>query len=890
MAKNAHPHFISTELTTDGPVVRVSTDSAGNQANDVSFGGVFSADGTKLYFQSAASNLVAGDTNGATDIFEKDLATGIVTRLSTDGTGGQLNGASGPFSLSADGTKLVFVSDASNLVAGDTNGTYDVFEKDLTTGAVTRISTDSAGNQTNGYVSDVSFSPDATKIIFTSSADNLVADDQKGGADDVFVKDLSTGAVTLVSGRETTDSFGDAYEGTFSPDGTKVVFTTQANSASHGDANNTGDIYVRDLTGGGLVRVSVGLGGVDANGYSYGAHYTADGSKIIFNSAASNLVAGDTNGAIDVFSYDVASGTITRISTDANGNQLSKGATGFTLSPDGTQALFATTTPNLVTADTTPNSQDIFVVDFTTGQIAQVDTTAHGQQLNGVSYSATWSPDGHSILLGTEASNLVDGDTNNAGDLFLKPVTTDVATTTGTVTGTTTDATGQLLFTDDISDSHTVTVNTPSHALGTLSAVLAQDTTGTGNGGRIDWDYHIDPNVLKALQPGEVHTETFTVYLNDGHVTIDQKIVITVVGVNDAPELTGAQAVMPDGQQGHVYNFTDAQLLAGFTDPDGDALSVGSLSFDAGTAHGTLVFNADGTYSLSMPADFTGPITLSYNVDDTHGAMTAATETFTIAPVAAPPQTITGTNDGETLMGMSGNDTIKGLGGDDHLWGMDGNDSLVGGAGGDTMFGGHGDDVYIVDSLLDVVSEESTGAGIDDGGNDRVLSSVSLTLGNFVESLTLTGAGNIDGTGNDLQNNLYGNGANNVLTGNGGNDKIKGGAGDDTIIGGTGNDILEGGTGTDHFAFSAAGAANGVDRITDFQHGVDWLQFSTADYDPASTFTVGSAAVGAGAQFVWNTTTNTLSYDHDGAGGDAAVAIAIFTNAPTLDATDLHFV
>ncbi len=250
--------------------------------------------------------------------------------------------------------------------------------------------------------------------------------------------------------------------------------------------------------------------------------------------------------------------------------------------------------------------------------------------------------------------------------------------------------------------------------------------------------------------------------------------------------------------------------------------------------------------------------------------------------------TLEGGAGNDTLYGDDGNDKLNGGKGDDFITGNAGNDSLDGGAGADTLYGGAGDDTYTVDSLLDVVSEQTV-AGTDDGGNDRVLSSVSFTLGAFVESLTLTGLAAINGTGNDLQNNIYGNGADNVLTGSGGNDKLKGGAGNDTLIGGTGNDWLEGGSGADHFVFAKA-SLNGRDSIQDFVHGVDELVFSTADYSASAHFTSGAVASGAGAQFIWNDATHLLYYDADGAGGSVAIAIALFTNGAHIDASDLVFI
>lgn len=223
-----------------------------------------------------------------------------------------------------------------------------------------------------------------------------------------------------------------------------------------------------------------------------------------------------------------------------------------------------------------------------------------------------------------------------------------------------------------------------------------------------------------------------------------------------------------------------------------------------------------------------------------------------------------------TITGNSGNNLLSGLGG---------NDTLDGGTGNDTLYGGAGSDIYYVDSAGDVVSEESAGTGIDDGGGaDKVKSAVSFSLGNFLENLKLTGSASINGTGNNLNNVIQGNGGDNRLAGLGG------------------NDTLAGGDGADSFVFAAAGAANGVDTIQDFVHGSDVLVFTGAEYGfsaghalTAGEFTAGAGASGGAAQFVWNAATHTLYWDHDGQGGDAAIAIATFDGAVTLTASDFHF-
>ncbi len=163
--------------------------------------------------------------------------------------------------------------------------------------------------------------------------------------------------------------------------------------------------------------------------------------------------------------------------------------------------------------------------------------------------------------------------------------------------------------------------------------------------------------------------------------------------------------------------------------------------------------------------------------------------------------TINGTENDETLDGTGADDTINGAGGHDILHGLGGNDTLDGGTGADDMFGGAGNDVYYVDQAGDTVSE-TTVAGVDDGGVDLVSASVSFTLTQYVENLSLTGVADLSGAGNASDNAIFGNLGNNSLYGSFGND---------TLEGGVGADFLSGGQGTDTASYSTALGAVSAD-------------------------------------------------------------------------------
>ena len=179
----------------------------------------------------------------------------------------------------------------------------------------------------------------------------------------------------------------------------------------------------------------------------------------------------------------------------------------------------------------------------------------------------------------------------------------------------------------------------------------------------------------------------------------------------------------------------------------------------------------------------------------------------------------TGNGLDNSLEGNSLDNVLTGLAGNDVLSGGAGNDTLDGGTGADTMLGGVGDDQYLVDNILDTVIEQGN------AGTDQITATVSYALAENVENLTLSGAAALSGTGNDLDNEIYGNEQDNSLIGAAGADTLYGGAGEDTLIGGTGSDTLYGGDGDDTYSVDHAGDT----VIENAGEGVDTVE-STIDY------------------------------------------------------------
>ena len=397
---------------------RVSVTSSGTQGQGGSEEPSISGDGRYVAFESSSPDLVPGDGNIISDIFVRDRFIGTTQRVSVDPGGASGNSDSRSPSISSDGRYVAFHSQASNLVAGDSNGHPDVFVRDRLSGTTERVSVDSGLTQGNNYSNVPSVSDDGRFVAFASNASNLVAGDTNGFLD-VFVRDRLAGTTERVS----VDSNGGQADHisnlpSISSDGRFVAFHSMASNLVGGDSNGAEDVFVRDRLMGTTERVSVDSGGAQANGTCQAPSISSDGRYVAFRSEASNLVAGDTNGATDVFVRDRLMGTTARASVGAGGVQGTGPSYFPSVSDDGRFVAFNSPASNLVSGDTN-GVEDIFVRDRQAGTTERVSVDSAGAQVAANSWWASIAGDGSCVAFYSFSSSLVPGDTNGSTDVFV---------------------------------------------------------------------------------------------------------------------------------------------------------------------------------------------------------------------------------------------------------------------------------------------------------------------------------------------------------------------------------------------------------------------------------------------------------------------------------------
>jgi Tol biopolymer transport system component len=401
-----------------GRTVRASVDTSGGDPNIDSFSPSISGNGRFVAFESYASDLVPGDGNGVIDVFVRDVVARTTARASVDTNGGDGNDWSWSASISANGRFVAFQSLATDLVSNDGNGTYDVFVRDIAAGVTTRVSVDTAGGDANGASTSPSISADGRLVAFQSSASDLIAGDG-GGKTDIFVRDLVAGTTA----RASVDVLGGdpeshSYSPSISANGRFVAFESDANDlVDVFDGNLSRDIYVRDLGGGITIRASVDTLGGDSDNDSFNASIDGAGRSVAFESWATDLVAGDGNNTSDIFVRSLVGGTTTRASVDTLGGDPDNHSQNASISADGRRVAFDSYASDLIEEDM--NAFDVFVRDLTFGSTTRVAVDMSGGDPNHNCTYPSISGNGQLVAFASYASDLVPNDGNGAQDIFV---------------------------------------------------------------------------------------------------------------------------------------------------------------------------------------------------------------------------------------------------------------------------------------------------------------------------------------------------------------------------------------------------------------------------------------------------------------------------------------
>jgi Tol biopolymer transport system component len=292
---------------------------------------------------SRATNLVPADTNGVEDVFVRDRETQTTQRVSVSGDGSQLPTASLNPSISADGRYVGFVT-------GSNSGQGEAMVHDRQTGVTIRLSTPMGGG-TADHVSDSPvLSADGRYAVFMSYASNLVPDDINGS--DIFVYEMATGQLSLVSVGAQGQSNGWTFLPAISGDGRYVTFASQATNLVHGHTGNTMDVYQRDRVGGITTLVSATRDGTLSNEDSFGSAMDYTGRYIVYETGASNLVPGDTNGRPDVLLYDRQTRQTRTVAAGIDGAFANAGSGAATLDAAAKHVAWASDASNLIRGDT----------------------------------------------------------------------------------------------------------------------------------------------------------------------------------------------------------------------------------------------------------------------------------------------------------------------------------------------------------------------------------------------------------------------------------------------------------------------------------------------------------------------------------------------------------
>ena len=419
-------------------IIRISAGATDSFAAAPNAPAAVSGDGNLVAFASDSSNLVPGDTNGLSDIFVRNRGTGRTERVSVPAGGGQADGGSLWPAMSADGRFVVFASTAGNLVPGDTNGVMDIFVRDRARGETRRLSEKPGVGQSAQPAQRPAISPNGRWVAFDSAGDFGGITPTSSGRPNVFRFHMESGNIEMVStmmpeaaGQPRRPGFKSSWAASVADDGSVAFLSDQTGmTASNADdpvggIPNYTDVYVARPDGS-LVKASMNTDPqpVKTEGDSYEAQISGDGTKVVFVvGGKSNMpkTSADANPDTDIYVRDLSANTTTQINSPASGDNRRP-----TINHDGSVIAFVSDAANLTSGDGN-GTYDVFVAKG--GAISRV--TGNGDP-NGPSFMPTIAGGGHTLVWASRASNMVEGDGNNAYDWFAR---SDVAVPCVTCTG-----------------------------------------------------------------------------------------------------------------------------------------------------------------------------------------------------------------------------------------------------------------------------------------------------------------------------------------------------------------------------------------------------------------------------------------------------------------------
>lgn len=372
----------------------------------ISYSPTISRDGQRVSFLSNANNLVPKDTNNSTDVFVTSLGDDIVERVNVSSANQQANSPSEAAAISGDGTTVIFYSAANNLTTGDDAFSKDLFTRSLASKTTTLESPSVPASRDTRGIPAIS---DNGQLLVYQQA---IADDAVNGWG-VFVTDRSTASIQRLDLAIHSQAVNISFlnSNSVSGDGRFIALASEVSGTLDGTFH---DIFVYDRQANALNMPALRLHNTTSNGSNFDPVFNFDGRFLAFTSDDSQLVSGDSNQAADIFVYDQTLQQLRRINLASNGSQADQPSSSPAISSDGRFVAFSSLATNLVPGDSN-SASDIFVVDRTTGNVERVSMASDGSQANGASFSPSISGDGRYIAFESESNNLDAGNSSHRG-------------------------------------------------------------------------------------------------------------------------------------------------------------------------------------------------------------------------------------------------------------------------------------------------------------------------------------------------------------------------------------------------------------------------------------------------------------------------------------------